>query len=427
MQPKVTPNSGAVADCNKKCENRPQRPPIGPGVIGEGSEVIWGGNAWRALRIESQGESSVSTTQIPPPRGAGSQESGRDGGELYDARYWESAYRDIDAPPALVLQLQEDLSNSRRREAFWISVVVHLLVVLAIVNSDKLVRLLPRQAMIVKSQVLPSDKDLTFLELPPDAQKVTKRPDTNIISDKDRIATSRAPQLDRKELKRILDSSRPGAPGPSTPPSPAQQPSAAPPPIAAQNNPASQQAAPPPSPQPNQMAKLQTPPPGSANPFANKMLSPGSAIEQAERAAAASRGGYGGAGGDFGLGQGNQGRALGALDVLSDTMGVDFGPYLQRVLHDVKVNWYNLIPESARPPIMKKGKVSIEFAILKDGRVAGMRLEQGGSSGDPALDRAAWGGITASDPFPPLPSEFAGQYLALRFHFFYNPDRGDLE
>jgi TonB family protein len=365
----------------------------------------------------------VSTTQIPPTRGA-SPESGRESVELYDARYWESAYRDIDAPPALVLQLQDDLANSRRREAFWISVVVHLLVVLAFVNFDKLARFLPRQAVLVKPQVLPQGKDLTFLELPPDAQKITKRPDTNIISDKDRIATSKAPQLDRKELKKILDSSRPGAPGQAAPPGPPQP--SPPAPAAAPNTPAPAQAAAPPPPPVNQMAKLQTPQP-SVNPFVDKALSPGSAIEQAARAAAASRGGYGQDGGDFGLGQGKQGRALGALDVLSDTMGVDFGPYLARVLHDVKMNWYNLIPESARPPIMKKGKVAIEFAIMKDGRVAGMRLEQGGSSGDPALDRAAWGGITASDPFPPLPSEFGGQYLALRFHFYYNPDRGDLE
>jgi TonB family protein len=366
----------------------------------------------------------VSTTQIPPTRGASSQPGGRESAELYDARYWESAYRDIDAPPALVLQLQDDLANSRRREAFWISVVVHLLVVLAIVNFDKLTRLLPRQAVLVKPQVLPQGKDLTFLELPPDAQKITKRPDTNIISDQDRIATSRAPQLDRKELKKILDSSRPGLPGPALPPGAGQPSPAAP--AAAQNNPAPPQPAAPPPPPANQVAKLQTPQP-PINPFTKNALSAGSAIEQAARAAAASRGGYAGNAGDYGLGQGNQGQVMGPLDILSDTMGVDFGPYLERVLHDVKMNWYNLIPESARPPIMKKGKVSIEFAIMKDGRVAGMRLEQGGSSGDAALDRAAWGGITASDPFPPLPSEFGGQYLALRFHFFYNPDRGDLE
>jgi TonB family protein len=167
--------------------------------------------------------------------------------------------------------------------------------------------------------------------------------------------------------------------------------------------------------------KQQTPLGKLTNPFgSSKSSSPSSAIAQAVQAAGAQEG-------DFGLGQGKQGKALGALDVLSDTMGVDFGPYLQRVLHDVKMNWYKLIPESARPPIMRKGKVAIEFAILRDGSIGGMKLSEGGSSGDSALDRAAWGGITTSGPFPPLPSEFAGQYLAVRFHFFYNPDRSDLQ
>jgi outer membrane biosynthesis protein TonB len=48
-------------------------------------------------------------------------------------------------------------------------------------------------------------------------------------------------------------------------------------------------------------------------------------------------------------------------------------------------------------------------------------------SGDVALDRGAWGGITSSSPFPPLPGEFGGQYLGLRFTFFYNPDKADLQ
>ena len=111
------------------------------------------------------------------------------------------------------------------------------------------------------------------------------------------------------------------------------------------------------------------------------------------------------------------------LEVLSDTMGVDFSLYLQSVLKDIKKNWNHLIPASARAPEMKRGKVSIEFSILKDGRVAGMKLAQ--SSGDVELDRGAWGGIVASNPFPPLPSEFGGQYLAVRLAFQYNPDRND--
>jgi TonB family protein len=270
-----------------------------------------------------------------------------------------------------------------------------------------------------------------FLDLPPDQQKLTKRPNTNIVSDKDRIATSKAPQLDPKELHRIIDSSRPGRPGPPVPPSPEQAPQQQQ--QMAQNNPGQQaqpnqgQPTPPPPQQQNtnQMAQLQAPAAPQARKSAPVNFNTGgyvgSQISQAANAAAASRGSNGGEGGDFGANLGRGASAQGNMEVLSDTMGVDFGPYLSRVLQNVKQNWYNLIPESA---IMKKGKVVIQFAITKDGSVAGMRLV--GSSSDVALDRAAWGGITASNPFPPLPTEFKGQYLELRFFFFYNPDRGDL-
>lgn len=47
-------------------------------------------------------------------------------------------------------------------------------------------------------------------------------------------------------------------------------------------------------------------------------------------------------------------------------MGVDFNPYLTRLLREVKEHWYQLIPESAE---IKRGKVMLEFQIMKDGRV----------------------------------------------------------
>ena len=364
----------------------------------------------------------MSITEIPPQNPAPTaQPPASPGGDLYDASGWETAYLEMHDVPALLIQLQDDLSRSRQREAFWISVVVHLAIVILVVNSGRLADLMHKRSVILVSpQDLLKQKDLTYLELPPDEQKLTKRPDTNKISDKDRIATSKAPQLDRKELKKILDSSRPGPPS-----APAQS---APPAPAAQGPQAPQE---PPSPQPppdqNQVARLQTPPAERPTPnFNTGAMSAGSAIEQAARAAMSNRGGYGGDNGDYGLGQGKQGGvAVGPMDVLSDTMGVDFGPYLARVLHDVRENWYRIIPESARAPLMKKGKVSIEFAILKNGQVAGLQIV--GTSGDVALDRAAYGGITASKPFPPLPTEFGGQYLALRFHFYYNPEKSDLQ
>lgn len=131
--------------------------------------------------------------------------------------------------------------------------------------------------------------------------------------------------------------------------------------------------------------------------------SPGKAVEDAARAAARDQ------------------VKTGVVEILSDTQGVDFGPYLQDLLPKVRKNWYALIPSNAQT---KKGKLAIEFAVLKDGKIADMKLVA--TSGDVALDRAAWGGITASNPLPALPSAFKGLYLALRFHFLYNPDKADI-
>jgi TonB family protein len=124
----------------------------------------------------------------------------------------------------------------------------------------------------------------------------------------------------------------------------------------------------------------------------------------------------------YGLGTGAHGGKMGNIQILSDTQGVDFGSYLQLVSHNVRENWFKAIPESAQ---LKKGKLTIEFAVTKDGKVRGMKLVA--SSGDVPLDRAAWAGVTSSDPLPPLPSDFKGEYLALRFRFYYNPDKKDLE
>jgi TonB family protein len=111
--------------------------------------------------------------------------------------------------------------------------------------------------------------------------------------------------------------------------------------------------------------------------------------------------------------------AKGNIEILSDTQGVDFRPYLMRFKSDVQGKWYSLIPAIARPPISKSGTAVIEFAIAKNGKVYGMKLVQ--SSGDSELDKAAWGGITDTIPLSTLPSEFNGDYLRLRCSFIYNP------
>jgi TonB family protein len=111
-------------------------------------------------------------------------------------------------------------------------------------------------------------------------------------------------------------------------------------------------------------------------------------------------------------------KALQQVEILTDTMGADFGPYMTAVVKTVRQNWYNILPPSVYPPSLKQGKVSIEFVIQKDGKTAGIVMYT--ASGDVVLDRTAWGSITASSPFPPLPKEFPGQILRLRFYFYYN-------
>lgn len=375
----------------------------------------------------------MSVTQIPS-RGAAPLPPPEQR-DLFEAQHWETAYRGFnpDAVPHLLIQLQDDLSRTRKREALWLSVILHLFIVILLWNSDKLAELLPHRSMVLAIPAnLEKDNNATFLELPPDEQKLTRRPEAKVLSDKDRIATSKAPQIDREELKKILQSARPGRPGEPMPQPQAQA-------SAPQNQTAQQQPAPQPNPQQSnnsgvvapaqnpQIAQMRVPAQGRPTPNFSTSMTAGSAIEQAARAAAANRGRYGGGeGGDFGLSQGRNGaKTVGQAEVLTDTMGVDFGPYLTRITEIVRNNWYNVMPPSVYPPILKQGKLSIEFYILKNGQVSGMQVHL--PSGDVALDRAAWASITASNPFPPLPKEFPGPNLGLRFYYFYNLEVTDLK
>src|SRR5580693_4986953 len=100
----------------------------------------------------------------------------------------------------------------------------------------------------------------------------------------------------------------------------------------------------------------------------------------------------------------------GGVQILSDTEGVDFAPYLTRWRLITDKTWQGLMPVEANAPILLKGIVVIQFKVLPNGEVTGMILD--GRSGYTNLDRAAWGAITASS-YPPLPTEFHGPYLEL--------------
>ena len=108
-----------------------------------------------------------------------------------------------------------------------------------------------------------------------------------------------------------------------------------------------------------------------------------------------------------------------SLELLSDPQGTDFRPYLRIVLSAVKRNWYAVTPESAR--MGRQGRVTVRFNITRAGQV--QQFEITGFSGTEALDRAAVAGVSASQPFPPLPAGYKGGWVRLQLTFLYNLPR----
>jgi TonB family protein len=105
------------------------------------------------------------------------------------------------------------------------------------------------------------------------------------------------------------------------------------------------------------------------------------------------------------------------LELLSDSRGVDFHSYLTQILAAVKRNWQAVLPESARRG-ERRGKVTVRFSVSRDGKVTNVQITV--PSGADALDRAAIAGISATNPFPPLPAEYNGLPIRLQFVFYYN-------
>ncbi len=98
----------------------------------------------------------------------------------------------------LVLSRQSDEGFSqRRREAFLMSVLTHLLIVLFIILGP---RILPRRQPPDSVDQEPA-KRLGFLALPRDYQKILRKPPTPKLSDKNRTAQGQAPEIDPKGLR----------------------------------------------------------------------------------------------------------------------------------------------------------------------------------------------------------------------------------
>jgi TonB family protein len=99
-------------------------------------------------------------------------------------------------------------------------------------------------------------------------------------------------------------------------------------------------------------------------------------------------------------------------DILSDTRGINFGPYLKQVVATVQRSWHASLPDGAASSV---SETVVRFTISKTGTVSAMTLVE--SSHQLAADQASWRSITGAGTFPPLPAEFNGPSLTLNLHF----------
>jgi|GEM_PF-6585927 len=113
--------------------------------------------------------------------------------------------------------------------------------------------------------------------------------------------------------------------------------------------------------------------------------------------------------------------STGGAEILSDTKGVDFSPYLREVMKQINRQWNSLIPPEAKSPTFAKGEASIRFSIAPDGTITTMHLDS--SSHDEQINRACWGAITGVGHFASLPEAFKGPSLTIRLHFLVNMTR----
>jgi TonB family protein len=292
----------------------------------------------------------------------------------------------------MIGELEDERRWARLREGVWLAILIHMVLLSAITWIPRYVF---HQARVIDPfDAINQRKDLTYLDLPPDALRQLQ-PKVKI-----KPVTPKVPQIDKKTLEALNHPPAPPTPAPTPVPEPKLTA-----PVPAQPVP------------PTPQGQLEAPRPAAvpARPnFAMNNQNPADQLRDAMRGASRERGSdaqvpLGGLSRHPGAGSGAQ--------ILSDTQGVDFSGWLRRWYFETEHTWDPLIPDEVNPPILKSGQVQIRFKVLPNGQVTDMQLE--GRSGDSALDRAAWGAITGSN-YPELPREFHGPYLELRAVFMYN-------
>jgi len=330
-------------------------------------------------------------------------------------------------------------SGQSTREAFLMSLVAHLLVVLWVALGPDI---LPQPG-----PPDPGDRDnaerLGFLALPREYEEVLKAPPPvrPKVPESERMLQPRPPEVNPEALR--VPKPEPGprpaekpetaaqseppdpkpgssAPRPSEPRPPAPQPSL--------REEADGQAV---APSPKETGNIESTSPFVATPkerdlksdlkdlYAGLRLPGGTAPGSEVGRGISSRqnrvgSGEGRAGADFGRRQPDF--SVQRPTILSDTQGVNFGPWLTAVYFRVRNNWYSVIPQVYRSGL--KGVVVIVFDVRRNGSLEDLEIVR--SSNFSPYDRAAISSLKLSEPLPNFPDAFKKDRLTLQFTYLYN-------
>ena len=341
------------------------------------------------------------------------------------------ANQPIDVELHLLTDWSDPGAGARRRKAAIVTIVVHVAVVIILFTLPESVIEGPRKAI---------ERTITPLIEPP-TELTQKAPNRSKVTAEFEVRSS--PERPRVEMPEAPPAAPHEKPRPLVMPSAPAAKAAAPVPLP--EAPKIDTTKAPPKPELPQLAQVQPQiqvaeqpritledagrpaPTGQAT---GRIPMPRSSVAEAIQDAARS-GGFGGriAVGDpgasdpFVFGGIRQSPAPGVpganVELKSDPMGVDFRPYLIQVLAAVRRNWTAVMPESVKMGL--RGHVSIQFSIGRTGAV--LKLVYAEQSGTRPLDEAAVAGISASNPFPPLPAEFKGERIVVQLNFAYNMPR----
>jgi TonB family protein len=96
-----------------------------------------------------------------------------------------------------------------------------------------------------------------------------------------------------------------------------------------------------------------------------------------------------------------------------DTKGVEFGPWIRRFVAQIRRNWN--VPQAA---MILRGHVIITFNVHKDGRITDLQIVK--PSAVDGFNTSAFGALASSNPTYPLPPEYPDDKAFFTVTFYYN-------